>query len=71
MSPPSRFWLGLPYAAAISFAIVAGARGETLVAERVTAPNHLFSGTDTVGGVGDWYLSNGIVQAIVDDIGPQ
>ncbi len=44
------------------------------VAEEVTAPNaatHLFGGTDADGGIGDWYLSNGVVEAIIDEAGPQ
>lgn len=44
------------------------------VAEQVTAGNaatHLFGGSDSSGGVDDWYLSNGVVQAIIDDVGPQ
>lgn len=43
-----------------------------LVAERVTRDNassRLFGGSDANGGVGDWYLSNGVVEAIVDDAG--
>ena len=43
-----------------------------LIAEQVTLANaakDLFGGTDAVGGVDDWYLSNGKVQAIIDDIG--
>jgi len=42
-------------------------------AQRVTAANAstlLFGGTDAAGGIDDWYLSNGKVQAIIDDIGP-
>jgi hypothetical protein len=31
----------------------------------------LFGGSDAEGGIGDWYLSNGVVQAIVDDVGPR
>jgi hypothetical protein len=30
----------------------------------------LFGGTDAEGGIGDWYLSNGVVEAIIDDAGP-
>jgi hypothetical protein len=29
----------------------------------------LFGGADAEGGIGDWYLSNGVVQAIIDDAG--
>lgn len=49
------------------------ARAE-LIAERVTLANaaaRLFGGSDADGGIGDWYLGNGIVEAIVDDAGPQ
>jgi hypothetical protein len=45
-----------------------------LVAEQVTAGNvasTLFGGTDADGGIDDWYLSNGVVAAIIDDVGPQ
>jgi hypothetical protein len=31
----------------------------------------LFGGSDAEGGIGDWYLSNGVVQAIVDNVGVQ
>jgi hypothetical protein len=44
------------------------------VAEQVTAGNaasRLFGGSDADGGIDDWYVSNGVVQAIVDDVGPQ
>lgn len=34
-----------------------------------TAAKDLFGGSDAVGGINDWYLSNGKVQAIIDDIG--
>ncbi|MBY0274695.1 CehA/McbA family metallohydrolase [Candidatus Binatia bacterium] len=35
------------------------------------AASVLFAGTDADGGIDDWYVSNGVVQAIVDDVGPQ
>lgn len=44
------------------------------VATQVNAGNvaeTLFTGTDADGGIDDWYLSNGVVQAIIDDVGPQ
>jgi hypothetical protein len=44
------------------------------VAEQVTTGNaaiHLFGGSDAFGGIGDWYLSNGVIEAIIDDVGPQ
>jgi hypothetical protein len=43
-------------------------------AERITPGNAeelLFGGSDADGGVGDWYLSNGVVEAIIDDVGSQ
>jgi len=30
----------------------------------------LFGGGDAEGGVGDWYVSNGVIEAIIDDAGP-
>jgi hypothetical protein len=48
--------------------------GAQYVAEQVTLGNaatDLFGGTDADGGIGDWYLSNGVVEAIIDDVGPQ
>ena len=44
------------------------------IAEQVTpanAANYLFQGSDADGGVDDWYLSNGVVEVIVDDVGVQ
>jgi hypothetical protein len=41
------------------------------VAEQITKDNaakRLFSGTDANGGIGDWYLSNGIVEAVIDNV---
>src|SRR5262249_17525817 len=41
-----------------------------LVAEQITpdnAANRLFSGSHATGGIGDWYLSNGIVEAVIDN----
>ena len=29
----------------------------------------IFGGIDAEGGIGDWYLSNGVVEAIIDDVG--
>ena len=43
-----------------------------VVAERITAQNaatRLVGGSDAIGGIGDWYLSNGIVEAVIDDAG--
>ncbi|HWP66491.1 MAG TPA: CehA/McbA family metallohydrolase, partial [Candidatus Limnocylindria bacterium] len=30
----------------------------------------LFGGADAEGGIGDWYVTNGVVEAIIDDAGP-
>src|SRR5262245_90453 len=30
----------------------------------------LIGGADAEGGIGDWYVSNGVVEAIIDDAGP-
>jgi hypothetical protein len=43
---------------------------QPLAAEQITKDNaarRLFSGSDAVGGIGDWYLSNGIVEAVIDN----
>jgi len=47
--------------------------GAPSVAEQITAGNVnvLFGGGDAEGGLGDWYVSNGVVEAIIDDAGPQ
>jgi hypothetical protein len=29
----------------------------------------LFGGTDAEGGIGDWYVSNGVIEAIIDNVG--
>lgn len=52
---------------------MAGPGSAQPVAQRITAADTalLFGGSDAEGGIGDWYLSNGVVQAIVDDVGIQ
>ncbi len=65
-----RKWIVL---GAVCVGLVPAAQAEP-VAERITPENaaeRLFGGTDADGGVGDWYLSNGVVEAVVDDVGPQ
>src|ERR1044071_1723525 len=50
--------------------IFAGEAYSQLAAEQITKDNaakRLFSGTDAIGGIGDWYLSNGIVEAVIDN----
>lgn len=47
------------------------AQQQPLVAEQITRDNaatRLFSGSDPNGGIGDWYLSNGKVEAIIDNV---
>ena len=31
----------------------------------------LFGGIDAQGGIGDWYVSNGVIRAVVDNVGIQ
>jgi hypothetical protein len=53
---------------------IARSEAAELVARRITvetAAADLFAGSDAQGGVGDWAFSNGIVHAVVDDIGFQ
>ncbi len=53
---------------------VPASAGIAPVAEQVTVANaadRLFGGIDADGGVDDWYLSNGIVEVIIDDVGLQ
>jgi hypothetical protein len=51
--------------------VLARGAGAELVAKQITAADTalLFGGADAEGGIGDWYLSNGVVQAIIDDAG--
>ncbi len=60
--------------ALLSCLLVPAASSAVPVAEQVNSGNastRLFGGTDADGGIGDWYISNGIVEAIIDDVGPQ
>jgi hypothetical protein len=73
MTRPRPTWLLALPLALLSEAAAAGVPSP-LVAERVTidsAAELLFTGSDADGGIDDWYLSNGVVQAIIDDVGPQ
>jgi hypothetical protein len=58
--------------AALSIVVFAtGAQGQ-FIAQQITvgtAVTLLFGGSDADGGIDDWYVSNGVVQAIVDDVG--
>src|SRR5947209_9679591 len=54
----------------LATALASQAYPQNLVAEQITKDNastRLFSGSDANGGIGDWYLSNGIVEVIVDN----
>jgi hypothetical protein len=67
----ARLALALPLLLLLAAAARAGA---PLVAEQVTVANaadRLFGGIDADGGIGDWVLSNGIVEAIIDDVALQ
>ncbi|MFQ5513481.1 MAG: CehA/McbA family metallohydrolase [Myxococcota bacterium] len=58
----------------LSIALLPGLGRAQLVVEQVTVANaatRLFGGSDADGGIDDWYLSNGIVEAIIDDVGVQ
>ena len=57
-------------AAALAAWLGAGAAGAAPRAEQIseaTAPELLIGGPDAIGGVGDWYLANDVVEVIVDD----
>jgi hypothetical protein len=58
---------------ALAFLVAAVPGWAQPVAQQITAADTglLFGGSDAEGGIGDWYLSNGVVQAIVDDVGIQ
>ncbi len=64
-----RHYLRLAATAAVISLAAAPAQAQYL-AEQVTVGNagtHLFGGTDADGGIGDWYLSNGVVEIIIDE----
>src|SRR5262249_34227141 len=52
-------------------ALVGGVAVGQPVSKQITGADTglLFGGADAEGGIGDWYLSNGVVQAIIDDVG--
>ena len=70
MRPRSAFVMAL----AACFTVSAACTNTPLRARRVTpitAATDLFGGSDATGGIGDWVLTNGLIQAIVDDVGYQ
>ena len=42
--------------------------GGSAVARQIEDPVDLIGGSDPVGGLGDWYLANNLVEAIIDDV---
>ena len=52
--------------------VLAGAGPASPTAVQVNSGNTslLFGGTDAEGGIGDWYVSNGVIEAIIDNVGP-
>ena len=61
---------GAALAAALAAWLAAGGAGAALRAEQIseaTAAELLIGGPDAIGGVGDWYLANDVVEVIVDD----
>jgi len=68
----SAFVRTIPGALLVAGLLTPGAAGALLVAERITEANaheRLIGGPDAIGGVGDWYLANDVVEVIVDDPG--
>jgi len=64
-------WLA---ASALSLLVSPGTARAQFVAEQVTLLNagtDLFGGADALGGIGDWYMTNGVVEAIIDDVTTQ
>ncbi len=70
-----RRWIALPVFAVV---LVAAPRSSSAVcgpckAQQIVtasdAKKFLFGGSDASGGIDDWYLTNGKVEAIIDDVG--
>jgi len=57
----------------VSLVLLLGAPPAFPVAQQITSGDTalLFGGSDAEGGIGDWYLSNGVIEAIIDDAGIQ
>lgn len=58
----------------VSLALLVSPVSAQFVAEQINAGNaatDLFGGSDADGGIEDWYMTNGVVQAIIDDVGVQ
>jgi hypothetical protein len=54
-------------------AIVLSVQPALPTAQQIGAPDTalLFGGSDADGGIGDWYVGNGVVEAIIDNVGIQ
>ena len=49
-----------------------GARAGDLAAEQITAETAArreIGGPDAIGGIGDWYLANDVIEVVIDDVG--
>ena len=58
-------------ALSLAFLNGAAARAVELVAEQITeasAADRAIGGPDAIGGVGDWYLANDVVEVVIDDV---
>jgi len=56
---------------ALAGVLAGGARAAELVAEQITsetAAQREIGGPDAIGGVGDWYLANDVVEVVIDDV---
>jgi len=56
---------------AIACSLIAPAPRAAMRSEQITpesAPELLIGGPEAIGGVGDWYLANDVVEVIVDDV---
>ncbi len=66
-------WLtGSALAVCLLLGLASSAVAAALRAERITESNArrlIIGGPDAIGGVGDWYLANDVVEVIVDDPG--
>jgi len=71
MRPKGRVCGGL-LAATTVFAAQAVFSGTPAISRQIGVADValLFGGGDAEGGLGDWYLSNGVVEAVIDDAGP-
>ena len=62
-----------PARLALALALLLGgsARAAELVAEQITAASaaeRSIGGPDAIGGIGDWYLANDVIEVVIDDV---